>query len=215
MPAMRNSIMCIISQTGTPYDNLAELSERVVAAAEQSGIGLTLLPVLYQYGGCDQRPLGAGQIRFGNDYERFARLHEGASKAVARLGASRSEGDSLMGVAPHSLRAVSPEALSACVSLAGARPLHMHLAEQVKEVEEVEAAYGKRPVDWLLDHHDVKPNWCLIHCTQMTDRETDALAATGAVAGLLSDHRIQPWRRHLQWGALSGKGRKAGAGVGF
>nr|WP_321461201.1 formimidoylglutamate deiminase [uncultured Cohaesibacter sp.] len=169
---------------GTPYDNLAELSERVVAAAEQTGIGLTLLPVLYQYGGCDQRPLGAGQIRFGNDYERFARLHEGASRAVARLGASRSEGDSLIGVAPHSLRAVSPEALSACVSLAGARPLHMHLAEQVKEVEEVEAAYGKRPVDWLLDNHDVKPNWCLIHCTQMTDRETDALAATGAVAGL-------------------------------
>ncbi|WP_319567826.1 formimidoylglutamate deiminase [Cohaesibacter marisflavi] len=164
---------------GTPYDNLAELSERVVSAAETSGIGLTLLPVLYQYGGCDQRPLGAGQIRFGNDFERFARLHEGASKAVAHLG-----GDSLIGVAPHSLRAVSPDALASCVALVGERPLHMHLAEQVKEVEEVEAAWGKRPVDWLLDTHDVASNWCLIHCTQMSDDETDALAATGAVAGL-------------------------------
>ena len=123
---------------GTPYDNLAELSERVVAAADQSGIGLTLLPVLYQYGGCDERPLGAGQIRFGNDFERFARLHEGGAKAVAHLAS-----DSLIGVAPHSLRAVSPDALASCVALAGNGPLHMHLAEQVKEVEEVEAAWGK------------------------------------------------------------------------
>ena len=164
---------------GTPYDNLAELSERVAAAAELTGIGLTLLPVLYQYGGCDGRPLGAGQIRFGNDFNRFARLHEGASRAVARLSA-----DSLIGVAPHSLRAVAPDALASCVDLAGARPLHMHLAEQIKEVEEVEAVYGQRPVEWLLANHAVGPNWCLIHCTQMTDAETDALAATGAVAGL-------------------------------
>nr|WP_319486542.1 formimidoylglutamate deiminase [uncultured Cohaesibacter sp.] len=164
---------------GTPYDNLAELSERVAAAAELTGIGLTLLPVLYQYGGCDGRPLGGGQIRFGNDFDRFARLHEGASLAVARLSA-----DSLTGVAPHSLRAVAPDALASCASLAGKRPLHMHLAEQIKEVEEVEAAYGQRPVEWLLANHAVEPNWCLIHCTQMTDAETDALAATGAVAGL-------------------------------
>ena len=169
---------------GTPYDNLAELSERVVAAAEQSGIGLTLLPVLYQYGGCDKRPLGSGQVRFGNDFERFSRLHEGATNAVSRLLDSRSEADSLIGVAPHSLRAVSQEDLACCVSLAGSKPLHMHLAEQVKEVEEVEAAWGKRPVEWLFDAHDVGSNWCLIHSTQMTNAETDALAASGAVAGL-------------------------------
>ena len=164
---------------GTPYDNLAELSERIGAATRTSGIGLTMLPVHYQFGGCDKRPLGAGQIRFGNDFARFARLHEGARAMLAHLPA-----DCTIGVAPHSLRAVAPEALAEAVALAGNGPLHMHLAEQVKEVEEVEAAWGKRPVDWLLANHQVKENWCLIHCTQMTDAETDALAATGAVAGL-------------------------------
>lgn len=165
--------------SGAAYDNLCELSDRIGAATVTSGIGLTLLPVLYEYGGCDHRPLGAGQIRFGNNFDQFARLHEGASAMVATLPA-----DCTIGVAPHSLRAVSIEALADCVELAGSGPLHMHLAEQVKEVEEVHAAYGKRPVEWLLDRHPVADNWCLIHCTQMNDFETDALAATGAVAGL-------------------------------
>ncbi|WP_394706195.1 formimidoylglutamate deiminase [uncultured Cohaesibacter sp.] len=164
---------------GVPYDNLAELSHRIGAATAQSGIGLTLLPVLYQYGGCDKRPLGNGQIRFGNDFDRFERLHEGAHSLLAHLPK-----DTKLGVAPHSLRAVSQEALKEAITLAGDGPLHMHLAEQVKEVEEVEAAWGKRPVNWLLDSHEVDPRWCLIHCTQMTDAETDRLAATGAVAGL-------------------------------
>ncbi|WP_417676345.1 formimidoylglutamate deiminase [Roseibium sp.] len=164
---------------GTPYDNIAELSERIASASDATGIGLTLLPVLYSQGGCDGRPLGDGQIRFGNDFDRFARLHEVAAKTIATL-----PGDARIGVAPHSLRAVTRDDLARCVELAGTAPLHMHLAEQVKEVEEVEAAYGKRPVDWLLDTHDVTENWCLIHCTQMTARETSGLAATGAVAGL-------------------------------
>ncbi|WP_346913456.1 formimidoylglutamate deiminase [uncultured Roseibium sp.] len=164
---------------GTPYDNIAELSERIAAASNATGIGLTLLPVLYSQGGCDGRPLGDGQIRFGNDFDRFAKLHEAAAKAVATL-----PGDARIGVAPHSLRAVTRDDLARCVELAGTAPLHMHLAEQVKEVEEVEAAYGKRPVEWLLDTHDVTKNWCLIHCTQMTAAETSGLAARGAVAGL-------------------------------
>lgn len=164
---------------GAPYARIAEMSERIVAAAAETGIGLTLLPVLYEQGGCDGRELAPGQVRFGNDPERFARLHEAAGAALAALPA-----DARLGVAPHSLRAVTPGGLAAAVALVAGAPVHMHLAEQVAEVEEVLAAYGARPVEWLLDHADVGPEWCLIHCTQMEPPETLALAATGAVAGL-------------------------------
>jgi formimidoylglutamate deiminase len=164
---------------GAPYANLAEMSERIMAAASDTGIGLTHLPVHYQYGGCDRRPLAAGQIRFGNDFERFGKLHELAGKALKSLPA-----DAVIGVAPHSLRAVDEESLKAAVELAGKKPLHMHLAEQIPEVDEVLAARGKRPVEWLLANHAVSENWCLIHCTQMTPAETKGLAETGAVAGL-------------------------------
>lgn len=164
---------------GQIYDNLSEMSDRIVAAAAQTGIGLTLLPVLYQFGGCDKRPLGPGQIRFGNDPERFTRLLDGAQAALSVLPA-----DARIGVAPHSLRAVSPEGLAACLTLRPDAPLHMHLAEQLAEVDEVTAHLGARPVEWLLDNAPVDRRWCLIHCTQMQRHETVALAATGAVAGL-------------------------------
>ncbi len=164
---------------GAPYTNLAEMSERIAAAAAETGIGLTLLPVLYQYGGLDGRALGPGQVRFGNDPERFARLMEGAEVALTALPP-----DTRLGIAPHSLRAVSAEGLAACAGLRPGAPLHMHLAEQVAEVEEVRAATGARPVEWLLDNAAVDARWCLIHCTQMEPHETRGLAATGAVAGL-------------------------------
>lgn len=164
---------------GTPYATLAETSARIAQAAQISGIGLTLLPVLYQYGGCDRRELGAGQLRFGNDLDRFGRLLEGAEAALDPLA-----DDSRVGVAPHSLRAVSPESLAECISLRPHAPLHMHLAEQHAEVTEVAAARGARPVRWLLDNAAVDARWCLIHCTQMQPDETSALASTGAVAGL-------------------------------
>ncbi|MCV0426911.1 MAG: formimidoylglutamate deiminase [Roseibium sp.] len=164
---------------GTPYDNLAELSERIVSAAQETGIGLTHLPVLYQYGGCDKRPLAPGQIRFGNDFDRFRELHDLASKALQSLPP-----DAVIGVAPHSLRAVDEHGLNSAVALASDKPLHMHLSEQVAEVDEVLEARGQRPVEWLLSHHDVSQNWCLIHCTQMTPDETVGLARSKAVAGL-------------------------------
>jgi formimidoylglutamate deiminase len=162
---------------GVPYADIGELSARIAAAAEASGIGLTLLPVLYQFAGVNGAPLAPGQVRFGNDVEQFRKLHQRAAEIVTRL-----PGDAAIGVAPHSLRAVSREGLRDVVALGG--PLHMHLAEQVAEVEEIEAAYGQRPVDWLLDHHEVDARWCLIHCTQMTGDETVRLARTRAVAGL-------------------------------
>jgi formimidoylglutamate deiminase len=164
---------------GVVHDDLAEMSARIVAAADQTGIGLTLLPVLYQQGGCDGRALAPEQVRFGNDPDRFARLVEGAGAALAALPA-----DARLGIAPHSLRAVTAEGLAACVALRPDTPLHMHLAEQVAEVDEVMAHHGARPVEWLLAQAPVDARWCLIHCTQMTRAETLALAGTGAVAGL-------------------------------
>jgi len=164
---------------GTPYDGIAEMAARITAAAERAGIGLTLLPVLYGRGGCDGRPLDGAQRRFGNDPDRFAALH-----AASRQVIKRAPPDAALGVAPHSLRAVDPDALRAAVGLDGVRVIHMHLAEQEAEVAEVLAHRGARPIEWLLGNHAVDDRWCLIHCTQMTDHESRALAASRAVAGV-------------------------------
>ena len=163
---------------GAAYDDPGEMAARIAAAAEATGIGLTLLPVMYRQGGCDGRALAPGQDRFGSDAAGFGRLMEGARRALAPLP------DAVLGVAPHSLRAVPPGALAEAVALAPQGPIHMHLAEQVAEVEEVRAAHGARPVEWLLANAEVDARWCLIHCTQMEAAETEALARTGAVAGL-------------------------------
>lgn len=164
---------------GAPYDNIAEMSERVVAAADQTGIGLCLLPVHYQFGGCDLRELTAGQIRFGNTFERFTTLHDVVCKVLADAPA-----DANVGVAPHSLRAVSADDLRQYGANFPTGPIHMHLAEQTAEVAEVQAQWGARPVEWALENMGLDARWCLIHCTQMTPDETTRLAQSGAVAGL-------------------------------
>jgi formimidoylglutamate deiminase len=140
---------------------------------------LTHLPVLYSQGGCDGRALCGGQLRFANDPDVFARLWFSAQKALADLPA-----DTVLGVAPHSLRAVSPQGLQMAAGLCPSTPIHIHVAEQMAEVSEVQASYGARPVEWLLATLPLSPRWCLIHATQMDPAETLALAASGAVAGL-------------------------------
>ena len=164
---------------GREYDNPAELATRIAAATQISGIGLTLLPVHYQYGGCDQRDLNDGQRRFGTNLSSYGRLWTQAEKAIGHLPA-----DSLIGVAPHSLRAVARESLPELLTIAPSAPFHMHIAEQIAEVHEVESAWGARPLEWLLQNMDVDSRWCLIHCTQMLAHETTGLARSGAVAGL-------------------------------
>lgn len=164
---------------GTPYADLGEMSGRIAAAAAKTGIGLTLAPVLYQVGGCDGRALQGGQLRFGNDLDRYAQLLDGAGRTLAGLPA-----DARIAVAPHSLRAVSRDGLRAAVDLRPDAPFHLHIAEQTAEVDEVSAHYGTRPVEWLLNHAPVDSRWCLVHATQMTRAETLGLAASGAVAGL-------------------------------
>ncbi len=164
---------------GARYGDLAEMTARIAAAAAETGLGLTHLPVLYERGGCDGRALTAGQLRFGNTPDQFADLWAAAGTVLRALPA-----DTVLGVAPHSLRAASPEGLRLAEGLSAQTPLHIHVAEQTAEVTEVQAATGARPVQWLLENHAVSARWCLIHATQMLPAETEGLARSGAVAGL-------------------------------
>ena len=164
---------------GTPYANIAELSERIFAAAHLTGIGLTLLPVLYTYGGAGAQPRAAGQMRFGNTVDEFERL-----LSAVRLAARGLPADCRIGIAPHSLRATTPGDLSRVLPLAQGNPVHIHVAEQPQEVADILAWLGARPVEWLLANTPIGPDWSAIHATHMTAAETEGLARSGAVAGL-------------------------------
>ncbi|THF48681.1 formimidoylglutamate deiminase [Allorhizobium terrae] len=163
---------------GSAFTNRAEMAERIVAACDETGIGLTLLPVFYAHSGFGGQVPNEGQRRFINDLDGFAALLDGAKKATSRLPCS------VTGIAPHSLRAVTPEQLSALQQLSFDGPIHIHVAEQVKEVEDCVAWSGKRPVAWLLDNAALTDRWCLIHATHMTEDETVRMAKAGAIAGL-------------------------------
>jgi formimidoylglutamate deiminase len=164
--------------SGAPYANIGELAERIAAAVQLTGIGLTLLPVFYAHAGFGGRAPDQGQQRFVNGIDRFSRLMEASRRAVARL-----EG-AVVGLAPHSLRAVTPEELDAILDLAGEGPVHIHIAEQTREVDECIAWSGQRPLQWLFDHVAVDRRWCLVHATHATVDEIARLAHSGAVAGL-------------------------------
>lgn len=161
---------------GGRYADPAEMAGAVVAAAEESGIGLTLFPVFYAHGDFGGAPPAPGQRRFLSDIDGFAALVE-ASRA-------KLPADAAFGIAPHSLRAVTAEELAAILPLAGEVPIHIHAAEQMREVEASLKWSGQRPVEWLLNHADVDARWCLVHATHLTEAECDRLAASGAVAGL-------------------------------
>ncbi|MBW6507807.1 MAG: amidohydrolase family protein, partial [Rhodobacteraceae bacterium] len=124
-------------------------------------------------------PLADGRLRFGNSVEGFA-----AVLAAARAAARALPADTVVGIAPHSLRATAPEDLAQVLPLAQGAPIHIHIAEQPKEVADVAAWLGARPVEWLLANAPVGRDWCAIHATHMTGAETEALARSGAVAGL-------------------------------
>ncbi|HWE05948.1 MAG TPA: formimidoylglutamate deiminase [Rhizomicrobium sp.] len=143
--------------SGVPYAELGEMASRIALAALETGIGLTLLAVFYAHGNFGGAPASRGQRRFLNDVESFARLVEASRRAIARLP------DANLGVAPHSLRAVAPDELREIVPFARGGPVHIHAAEQTKEVEDCLAWCGARPVEWLLDHADVDRSWCLVH----------------------------------------------------
>ncbi len=167
---------------GRPYADPAEMSRRVIAAARASGIGITLLPVLYGFSDFGGRPAREGQRRFLNDPEAFLKLVE------ILMADTRDDPQAAVGIAPHSLRAVTQETLQAALAgldaLDAQAPVHIHIAEQDVEVSDCIAWSGLRPVEWLLQNLPVGPRWCLVHATHVTEAEVLRLAASGAVAGL-------------------------------
>ncbi len=163
---------------GTPYSDPAEMAVRIARAAEVSGIALTMLPSFYAHGSFGGAAPHAGQRRFICSVDQFARLVAATRRAVRGLPGAN------VGIAPHSLRAVTPDELAAIALLAEGGPVHIHAAEQAREVEECLAWSNRRPIEWLLEHAPIDQRWCLIHATHMTATETAALARSGAVAGL-------------------------------
>jgi formimidoylglutamate deiminase len=167
---------------GAPYDEPAEMLMRHLAAARETGIAITLLPSLYAWSDFGQQPLQPRQRRFATDP---AAILEMARAARAESGA---DPDVRVGVAPHSLRAADAGQLDELVAgirqLDSRAPIHIHAAEQTREVDACIAWSGKRPVEWLLGRMPVDRYWCLVHSTHLTEEETTALAHSGAVAGL-------------------------------
>lgn len=163
---------------GRPYADLAEMAAGIAAAAAQTRLGLTLLPSFYAHGGFGGAPPAPGQRRFINDPERFLDLVERSRAAVSGLPAAR------VGIAPHSLRAVTPATLRAICRSTPEGPIHIHAAEQAKEVEDCVTALGRRPVEWLLANAELDSRWCVVHATHTTEAELTALAASHAVVGL-------------------------------
>lgn len=163
---------------GGHYGDITEMAGRIAAASAEAGIGLTLLPVFYAHSGFGGQAPIEGQRRFIHSPESFGRLMERCAALVHALPGA------VLGIAPHSLRAATEEELRAVLPLAGTGPIHIHVAEQVKEVEDSLAFSGARPVEWLIDNMPVDGRWCFIHATHMTDDETRRMARSGVVAGL-------------------------------
>jgi formimidoylglutamate deiminase len=163
---------------GTPYAQPEAMSLALIEAAREAGIALTLLPVLYISGGFDGRALTARQRRFGNDVDGYLRL-------LDTLRQHQSE-DVRLGIALHSLRAVPEAAMREVLAsdIAKSCPIHIHIAEQIGEVQDCLAVRGARPVEWLFEHAQVDARWCLVHATHLTVAEMLQIARSGAVAGL-------------------------------
>jgi formiminoglutamate deiminase len=183
---------------GRPYAAPEATAAAIVEAARLTGIGLTLLPVFYAHADFGGTPPAPGQRRFISNLDSFSRLLDASEKLLGE--------DERFGVAPHSLRAVTSDELSHLLALRPDAPVHIHAAEQTREVDASVAHLGARPVEWLLANAGVDARWCLVHSTHLTDAETDALAASGAIAGLcpvteanLGDG-IFPARRYLDAG---------------
>ncbi len=164
---------------GQPYADRAEMSLQCLQAARDVGIGFTALPVLYRYGGFGGASPLDGQKRFLNDADGFFEI-------VTRLQkACDGDPNCRVGIAPHSLRAVDRELLRETIdSLDNLAAIHIHIAEQIREVDECVAWSGARPVQWLLDNFEVDNGWCLVHATHLDDDETERMAQSGCIAGL-------------------------------
>jgi len=167
---------------GSHYDDVAELSMQVMQAAVDAGIRQTHCPVFYAYSGFGQLPPSDGQKRFINSVESYSNI-------LDRVAHKSGESPLLsFGIAPHSLRAADKQQISAIVdklnSYNNQAPIHIHISEQTKEVDDCVEYYGMRPVQWLYDNFNVSNRWCLIHATHLTEQEVSDIAQSGAIAGL-------------------------------
>jgi len=165
---------------GRAYPDPERMSSALIAAAAESGMALTLLPVLYCRQGFDSDSVADAQKRFFNTPDQYLQLLQSCRKLLPPDGPHR------LGIAPHSLRAVAPDQLRAVLEAPETTglPVHIHIAEQIAEVEQAQHYLGDRPVQWLLEHFAVDASWCLVHATHMTAEEAGRAAASGAVAGL-------------------------------
>jgi formiminoglutamate deiminase len=164
--------------SGASYADVAEMAAAIAAASVDTGIALTLLPVFYAHADFGGAPLNPGQRRFRSDLDSYARLLDRCRQIVGGLDGG------VLGMAPHSLRAVTPGELVELLALAPSGAVHIHVAEQRREVDACLAWSGQRPVAWLLDHMPVDARWCLVHATHTTPRELTDIVASGAVVGL-------------------------------
>jgi formimidoylglutamate deiminase len=191
---------------GRPYDDPAAMSQAIIAAARATGIRLTLLPVLYMSGGFDGRALGDRQRRFGHTLDAYLALLQ-SLRALEAAGLR-------VGVAFHSLRAVPELALrEVMAAIAGqAMPVHIHIAEQIGEVQDCLAIRGARPVEWLLAHAPVDSRWTLVHATHLDAAEVRGIADSGATVAICPTTEANlgdglfPLRDYLQAGGHWGIG---------
>lgn len=167
---------------GDEGSGLATMADAIFQAAQESGIGLTLLPVLYQYSGFGEQVANSGQKRFINSTVQFNQLVSDC------FTLSKQYKNTNVGIAPHSLRAVDKVSLTQAVahvrSLDSQAPVHIHISEQQKEVDDCLNHYGKRPVQWLLDNVELDKHWCLIHATHINKKERQGIIAKQAIAGI-------------------------------
>ncbi|WP_146910363.1 formimidoylglutamate deiminase [Arenimonas daejeonensis] len=163
---------------GRPYDDPAEMSLALAAAARDTGIRLTLLPVLYMTGGFDGRALSDRQRRFGHTLDAY----------LALLQSLRARGNDMLkvGIALHSLRAVPEAAMRELLAAVAGTPMpvHIHIAEQIGEVQDCQALRGARPVEWLLANAPVDANWTLVHATHLENAEVQGIVASGATVAI-------------------------------
>ncbi|ETX12647.1 N-formimino-L-glutamate deiminase [Marinomonas ushuaiensis DSM 15871] len=164
---------------GKHYNDLSEMSNQIIAAANDSGIGLTLFPVLYSHSGFGGQAPNAGQARFINSTDSYLQLHQACHEQLANHETNK------LGICFHSLRAVTkPQIETVLTSLSDTMPIHIHISEQQKEVQDCLDWSGKRPVQWLQDEIGLNERWCLVHATHLDEKELQAIATSGAIAGL-------------------------------
>ena len=190
---------------GRPYANADAMSQALLRAARDTGIRIALLPVLYMTGGFDARPLSERQRRFGHQVEAYLRLLD-----VLRADAGERV---RIGCALHSLRAVPPQAMrEVLAALPRESRVHIHIAEQMAEVDECVAVRGARPVQWLLDNADVDARWTLVHATHLDAAEVQGIAGSGATVAICTTTEgnlgdgLFPLRDYLDAGGRWGVG---------